>query len=82
MRIAIDYDGTFTRDPDLWRGFIQSAEEAGHHVVCVTSRDTDQPVQIPCDVIYAGMQPKGPLMARMEMMPDIWIDDHPERIFR
>lgn len=82
LRIAIDYDGTVTRDPELWRRFIHMAKVAGHEVVCVTSRFADDPVQITCDVIYTGMQPKGQLMALMDKAPDIWIDDHPERIFR
>src|ERR1700722_1875454 len=38
MIIALDYDGTYTRDPDLWDAFIDAAQERGHTVICVTNR--------------------------------------------
>lgn len=30
MKLALDYDGTYTRDPDLWDTFIAAAQ--GHRI--------------------------------------------------
>jgi hypothetical protein len=38
MNIALDYDGTTTRDPGLWSGFVLAAVAAGHDVRIVTMR--------------------------------------------
>ena len=38
MLIALDYDGTYTEDWELWRMFIKSAHKKGHEVVIVTMR--------------------------------------------
>jgi hypothetical protein len=38
MTIALDYDGTYTRDPDLWDRFITDCSKSGHLVICVTQR--------------------------------------------
>lgn len=39
MKIAVDYDGTYSEDPDLWYGFMCDARVAGHEVFVVTFRD-------------------------------------------
>lgn len=83
MRIAIDYDGTYTRAPALWDAFIAFARADGHEVLCVTQRNVDDPeeaiINMPCPVIYTSRQPKGFVM--QGMMPDVWIDDQPHLIF-
>ncbi len=38
MRIALDFDRTFTRDPGFWLTVISEAEASGHEVVIVTAR--------------------------------------------
>lgn len=38
MKIALDYDETFTADPGLWRPFVRNALERGHAVAFVTFR--------------------------------------------
>ena len=38
MKIALDYDKTFTTDMRMWRAFIDLAKAYGHEVVCVTMR--------------------------------------------
>jgi hypothetical protein len=83
MLIALDYDGAYTRDPGLWQAFIQTSVAAGHDIRVVTSRHPeDRPAMEDCRVICTGMQPKGPFLVSRGWVPDIWIDDHPERIFR
>ena len=36
--IGLDYDGTYTVDPDLWLRFVRQAKDRGHEVICVTMR--------------------------------------------
>lgn len=38
MNIALDYDGTYTADPDMWLRFVEEAQAAGHKVFIVTMR--------------------------------------------
>ena len=38
MTIAIDFDKTFTADPELWLSFIRSASLRGHEIICATYR--------------------------------------------
>lgn len=38
ITFGLDYDDTFTADPDLWRQFVSDALRRGHAVVCVTGR--------------------------------------------
>lgn len=82
--IAIDYDDTYTADPDLWDHFIQKARELGHKVVCVSCRRTGgdnhdilkQGPKVP--VYFTNMAPKRWYMDRNGISVDIWIDDMPE----
>jgi hypothetical protein len=72
MRISIDYDGTYTRDPDFWNQVIRMAQQRGHEVKCVTMRFPNEAVDMPCDVIYTSRQSK-----RNFFPADVWIDDQP-----
>lgn len=81
MRVAIDYDGTFTRAPAAFRVFIQALKASGHHVICVTMRPNADGIDIPCDVICTDAARKGHFMEKRGEHVDIWIDDHPEFLF-
>lgn len=72
MKIAIDYDGTYTADPALWRLFIEQAKSAGHSVTCVTMRYPHEPVDMPCEVFYTSRKAKA-----VAFDADVWIDDSP-----
>lgn len=39
MRIAIDYDETWTKDPIFWQAFVKLARKSGHDVRMVTARN-------------------------------------------
>lgn len=39
MRIAIDYDDTWTKDPGFWQAFVDLAKLAGHDCRIVTARN-------------------------------------------
>lgn len=83
---GLDYDGTFTADPDLWRQFISSATARGHAVVCVTARRTPpdfsrEPRLPDCvPVVCAGQTYKQHAAAKAGYPVNIWIDDMPELI--
>ena len=38
LRISIDFDETFTRDPELWADFIKMALSRDHRVTMITAR--------------------------------------------
>jgi hypothetical protein len=85
MRIALDYDDTYTADKLLWDRFIIEARRRNHSVYFVTGRCQNNdnsdieldayPLELP--IIYCSQQPK-----RDFINADIWIDDMPEAIVR
>lgn len=78
MLIALDYDGTYTADPDFWDLFIEAARVAKHKVVCVTMRYPTEPVpELPIDILYTSRKAKSSVIT-----PDIWIDDRPGYIYQ
>jgi hypothetical protein len=82
VRIALDYDDTFTRDPELWSAFVKMAQTRGHEVMIVTMRDPREPVaeDMPCEVIYTGHKAKKKFLERWDITIDVWIDDSPHWI--
>lgn len=89
MIIAIDYDDTYTKDPDLWLAFIEKAQARGHKVILVTMRDNAEagPSWGPIDerllfvvdhVYYTDLVAKKRHLANLGITVDIWIDDMPE----
>lgn len=77
MRLSLDYDNTYTLDPAFWDLFCIAAIGAGHEVVCVTMRHPDEPIEMPCEVIYTSRRAKVPFMEERGVKVDVWIDDAP-----
>lgn len=84
MIIGLDYDDTFTADPDLWRQFVSAAQARGHLVVCVTARrappDFSREPRLPGSVpiVCTGGQPyKKHAAAKAGYHVNVWIDDMP-----
>lgn len=89
MKIALDYDNTYSVDPIMWKAFIQIAQAAGHEVRIVTARDDryDRTPEIVATeqilpVVYCRGVAKRWFMLHNGggFAPDIWIDDKPESI--
>ena len=82
MKIALDYDGTFTEDPQLWLWFIDKCQLRGHEIFVVTFRGDDTPIdhRLPVHVYYTAARPKRKHMENLGIKVDVWIDDHPELI--
>jgi hypothetical protein len=79
MKIALDYDNTITRDPELWSSFVREAIARGHEVSIVTSRRPNMPCfesdpGVP--VIYCSFTAKA-----RHYQADVWIDDDPRHIY-
>ncbi len=88
MIISLDYDNTYTRDPEMWNKFILDAEEIGHKVICVTGRAHLDHFMKPvldsigklCPVVFAGSKWKRDAALEAGWKVDVWIDDMPEYI--
>ena len=88
LTIALDYDGTFTADCELWRCFISTAAKFGHKIICVSAREDTpgnryeltqaMPIGVPVLLCYG--QSKRTHAAAQGHDVDIWIDDHPETV--
>lgn len=81
--IALDYDDTYTADPELWDLFIVEAKKRKHIVVCVTFRDKEQNGAVELntiEVFYTSGQKKREYMKKQGFEPSIWIDDMPQLI--
>jgi acid phosphatase class B len=89
MIIALDYDQTFTLDPDFWREVIHKAKEKGHDIRVVTSRWPEKEPGV-CKIIsqmftdipihFTCKKPKRQFMKKLGLKVDVWIDDRPESI--
>lgn len=88
MRIALDYDGTVTEDPDLWSEFVLRALIGNHDVRIVTFRAfTDASPDLTyfaerhnISIVYTGREAKKPFCRQIGWEPDVWIDDTPDLI--
>lgn len=83
MKIALDYDGTYTEDPYLWDIFITKALLRNHEIFFVTFRPEDCPIDYDkglIDVYYTSAVPKKFYMDHKGIKVDVWIDDNPDLI--
>lgn len=84
LLISIDYDDTYTADPEFWDAVIAKGRECGHRFICVTCRrDTEEnreEVQAgDLLVVFSNLGPKEKAVNEWAK-PDIWIDDNPRTI--
>jgi len=84
MQIAIDWDKTYTSDPQLWASIIKMMMDRGHNPVIVTRRTQADPVRAPfgVPVLYVGNNLKEPAAIRAGYNIKIWVDDQPQYIRR
>lgn len=87
MNIAIDYDDTYTKDPDTWLRVISILKSAGHNVYCVTMRHPnefddfdDRLIDICTSVICTCRQAKARVVEQRGIKIHVWIDDSPKWI--
>lgn len=91
LKIALDYDDTFTADKAMWANIVMFMKANGCDVRFVTFRhehpstfsnedilqDSDK-LSIP--IIFCEGVPKKTVTSQRMFHPDIWIDDCPELI--
>jgi hypothetical protein len=89
VTVAIDYDATWSSDPELWESFAIYAKGKGHKVILITNRSDNhrnrQEVggavgRFVDEMILAGPIPKREAAARYNIYPHIWIDDKPQTV--
>jgi hypothetical protein len=90
MRIALDFDKTYTEDPRFWDAFITAAQLYGHEVRVVTIRDERHDRTAPLIALEAKLPvhyTRGVAKAWFcqhftdGWEPTIYIDDSPRTIF-
>lgn len=90
MKIAIDFDDTYTKDPVMWNEIIHMMISRDHEVWCISARPEihmDRVRETIGSIIgrdrCIGTNLKGKRKYVWEMhglRPDVWIDDTPEAI--
>jgi hypothetical protein len=79
--ISIDYDGTFTLDPEAWTKAIDIFRRAGFRVICITSRFPNVPIgPFPGEVFYACGAHKWDFAHENGIEVDVWVDDWPAQV--
>lgn len=82
MKIALDYDDTYTKDVDFWNEFLRLSREYGHEVRIVTARhNVKDKIFVPAEIIYCdGVAKRFVCHHHAEYDVDIWIDDKPQSV--
>jgi hypothetical protein len=83
LSISLDYDDTYTADPDFWHAFIDLAKSFGHKIVCVTARGEHHGapgLEGVIDVCYTNGKLKCQEADDQGHYIHIWIDDSPHLI--
>lgn len=88
LNLALDFDDTYTADPDMWRQFIKLAHKRGHQVYICTMRydqgvekdEVEAEINGLAPVIYCCRTFKEKVCAKLGIKINIWIDDFPAGI--
>ena len=82
MNIALDYDETFTADPEFWLAVVDMGRSKGHNFWIVTGRsehrlDVVKEAVNGIPIVSCGQQAKADEVQYSQVSIDIWIDDDP-----
>ena len=89
MKIALDFDNTYTCDPEAWNTFIRYFVGRGHTVYCVTYRYPSESTGVLATIgevighdkcFFTAHTAKHPYMIVHGILIDVWIDDMPQLI--
>lgn len=87
MLLALDFDDTYTRDPEFWDSVIVLAKHRGHSVICATMRYPHEGADVESalaskveKIIYTGRKAKHSAVYAAGYMPSVWVDDSPHWI--
>src|ERR1700733_8606131 len=87
MLFALDFDGTYDRDPRFFLKLVELLRGHGHSVVCVTSRfegfsDEVERAVGGMPIVYAGATWKRQAARNAGFHVHVWIEDLPEYVDR
>lgn len=90
MLIALDYDGTYTEDPEMWNDWIRSARARGHKVIACTMRyEESEGAEVKealigrvNEIYFTSRRAKADYLLELGLVPKIWIDDNPMWIYQ
>jgi hypothetical protein len=91
LLIALDYDNTFTADPDMWSHFVRMSKSFGHECIVVTARrsteENSEDINAMLDfhncqmlVIFTDLGSKLRAVENRGINVNIWIDDDPKTL--
>jgi len=87
MRIALDFDATYTLDPRMWEEFISLSVQHGHTIILATYRHEVHDAHPLIDelkkiipVYFTDGKAKKPFLEALGIVVDVWIDDRPMTI--
>lgn len=88
MIFGIDYDGTFSADPDAFRELVRGLKARGHICVLVTGRSDEggwgdvvrMDVGDLMPIVFAANKWKEKAALARGFKVNVWIDDNPESI--
>lgn len=89
MKIALDFDNTYTLNPNLWIAFIDDVRDSGGDVYIVTVRHEYWDAHPLLDelmgrlgvmVVFTDGRAKWEFCEELGLSIDVWIDDRPQTI--
>jgi len=91
MQIGLDFDDTYTLDPEAWNTFIRYFVSRGHVVYCTTYRGPEKSAEVYATIgevvgrdrcFFTNGTPKKQYMRSHGILIDVWIDDKPKKIYK
>lgn len=91
MNLSIDFDETYTRDPEMWNLFIELAKHRGHTVYCITARAPSNLNKMEVyetigkligedNCLFTDAMAKAKYAYDRGIHIDVWIDDLPSNV--
>lgn len=87
--ICLDYDGTYTRFPDLLDLIVKHCKDKNYEIILATMRyESEKDIGLEViemkgvKIIYTNRQAKYLFLQSIGIKPDLWIDDEPKWLFQ
>lgn len=84
MNLSLDYDNTYTLDPEMWNAIIDVIKLRGHKVYVVTLRTPSEGDDVRRQladkveaIIFTARSAKMDCVQMLGISIDVWIDDMP-----
>lgn len=85
VKIALDFDGTYTLHPEFWDLFLHNCKAHGIKVLIVTLRHATHDrlaveahlERLGAGIVYCGGRPKAGVLKERKIEVDVWVEDDP-----